>query len=31
MMTLWSMADSPLILGTNLTSLDPTDLAMLTS
>jgi alpha-galactosidase len=31
MMTLWSMADSPLILGTNLTSLDPTDLAMLTN
>jgi len=28
-MTLWSMADSPLILGTNLTDLDPTDLAML--
>jgi alpha-galactosidase len=29
MMTLWSMADSPLVLGTNLTDLDPTDLAML--
>jgi alpha-galactosidase len=31
MMTMWSMADSPLILGTNLTSLDATDLAMLTN
>jgi alpha-galactosidase len=30
-MTLWSMADSPLILGTNLTNLNPTDLAMLTN
>jgi alpha-galactosidase len=28
-MTLWSMADSPLILGTDLTHLDSTDLAML--
>jgi alpha-galactosidase len=28
-MTLWSMADSPLILGTDLTNLDSTDLAML--
>jgi len=30
-MTLWSMADSPLILGTDMTNLDPTDLAMLTN
>jgi len=30
-MTLWSMADSPLVLGTNLTDLDSTDLAMLTN
>ncbi len=29
MMTLWSMAGSPLILGTDMTSLDATDLAML--
>jgi alpha-galactosidase len=30
-MTLWAMAASPLILGTDLTNLDPTDLAMLTN
>jgi alpha-galactosidase len=29
MMTLWSMGASPLVLGTDLTNLDPTDLAML--
>jgi hypothetical protein len=30
-MTLWAMAASPLLLGTDLTHLDPTDLAMLTN
>jgi Alpha galactosidase A/Alpha galactosidase C-terminal beta sandwich domain len=30
-MTLWAMAGSPLLLGTDLTHLDPTDLAMLTN
>jgi len=30
-MTLWSMADSNLVLGTDLTNLDPTELAMLTN
>jgi alpha-galactosidase len=30
-MTLWSMADSPLILGSNLAKLNPADLAMLTN
>jgi hypothetical protein len=30
-MSLWSLASSPLILGTDLTSLDPTDLKLLTN
>ena len=30
-LTLWSMAASPLLLGTDLTSIDPTDKAMLTN
>lgn len=30
-LTLWAMASAPLLLGTDLTNLDPTDLAMLTN